>query len=221
MMQKKIKEIWDAIVFEESDKGDTAWHRVRERASAEVAKLVEEEISSYKATIEELQADEGHLAEVLAARNDMMQKNLDRKQAQLAEMREALTLTDALIDAAYDSGYYAGAAYQRGEPIKSDYETLAKPVIQKRNQLSKKMKKALAAAPEEVLWSGEGRWDASEEELGTGYITLVLRGISEISDGKKLGIALASQELDDRDGQQVKVIVLAGRKSEGIPREAN
>ena len=72
MKAEEIREIWDAIVFEESDKGDTAWHKVRQRAAAEIARLSEAEILI-----------EYNLAEERGLKRDLAL-------AQLAEMRGAM-----------------------------------------------------------------------------------------------------------------------------------
>jgi len=42
LTEKEIRDIWDVIVFDQSDKGGTAWSMVRELASRAVAERLQE-----------------------------------------------------------------------------------------------------------------------------------------------------------------------------------
>jgi len=82
-IEKEILRVWDAIVFEESDKGGTAWHNVRRRgaieAAATIAEMVEEELSDWHEDYMEIN-----------------QKGL-QLEAQLAEMASLLREADNFI----------------------------------------------------------------------------------------------------------------------------
>jgi len=185
-----------------SDSGDVYLHGYEE-AAAEIAKLVDEQLAILAKERDEFEAQALDLG---AEYGD----ELAAKEAQLAEMQEALGLTDALVDVAYETGYYAGAAYQRGEPIKSDYKALATPAIQRRNQLSGEMKKALSAAPE-VLHSIEARLIPGgyhvQHGKGDNYdadLIVILEPAEFMTHSEReLGQAVKYR----KDGQQVRVTI--------------